>query len=232
MTTTKARKPACYAAPIRGRKKQLEWLLAHETHYDDSDRKRYLSWNVKLYSVDLGFDHLLKVYKTKHCTVQTATGTEQKIPRQYTDEKWLALAREKYDEIKDNLFEWAVEDTRRSLIEGYGYQCLWNGTEFKVEYGFIGRSGGHLVITSFGGGSFVSAISLDQDTLIDIQDNDSLTTKQVSDLYQFVVQCDHDFRRQNAEDEVEYNAAFALFENCCNDLPLDPLPQEDTGVNI
>lgn len=221
-TATKQKKPACYAAPLRSRKAQVAWLLDHKTHHG------FLSWNVKLYHVNLDFDHLLEIYKKKCLAYHGAVGQEPEIPRRFTDAKWLAEARAKHEEVKENLFEWGVEDACRNINDGDGYQELWNGKKFNVEYAFVGRSNGHLVIQKFDG------MDMDSDSLERAltDEDDPMTAEHVRDLYQFVVQCDHDFSNQNANDEVEYMAASSFFDNVCNDIELDPLPEDTVGQDI
>ncbi len=123
-------------------------------------------------------------------------------------------ARAKYAEVEKWLWDWGIEDTRRH-VDDDTYQCLWDGTELDVEYQFEGRSGGWLLMTKFNGMNLTRIDRHDFETAL----LDTLSYESLRNLYQLVVQNDHDFRPEAVIDEIEYQAAFNFFENACGDIP-------------
>jgi hypothetical protein len=149
--------------------------------------------------LNLGFNHLLEVWRNGEGQGELYTQNEE----------WLKAVRERYNETKqDTLWEWGVEDASRAFTDPdqVTFRQLWNGTELDVEYSFQGRSCGWLSIDKFEGYDFTTATPL--------ADMDWPSLRK---LYQLVIMLKHDLA--NPEKEVEYQAAFAFFENVCSDIP-------------
>jgi hypothetical protein len=127
----------------------------------------------------------------------------------------------KYKEIEDHLFEWAQEAAARGVDDDTN-RCLWKGTEMNVKYGFSGRSGGWLLMTEHNG---VKLTRMDSEDFAEYLA--SLSYAELRDLTELVLQDDHDFSRKQVEKEMEYQAAYAWIENCCNDIPR---PEKTQGV--
>lgn len=209
-SNSKIKMPAYYRAPLKSRKAIIQFL-DNERRQRSADYKRWLfTWNVKLYGLNLDFDHLLELYK------------RESNHRKLTDNDWLSQAREIHGRKLESLEHWAIEDASMSVNDSDCFKMLWSGEELDVDYQFIGRSGGHIALTRFEG----VEMSADNDPLDDMPMSD------LRKLYRLVVMLDHDFTQAKACAEVEYQAAFILFENLCDDIPLAPLASEDIGAGI
>ena len=194
--------PEYYKAPLRKREDMIRYI------FDATDQRGYdwhphpFCFNVKVYRIDLEFDHLLKLYveyEGKH--------------RGQTDPDWLKAVREKYDEVKDHLWEYGQEDAARQFLDDDGQKCLWDGTEFDVKYSFEGRSGGWLSVNKFEGYDFT-----DRDGDIEgILEEMPYRTLRI--FYKLIVQLKHDLATENVRHEVEWQAAFNFFANCCAGIP-------------
>lgn len=199
-TTKRTRTPAHYAAPLRSRKAMTDWLLAtFDQRFYDRDHW-LLCFNVKLYRLDLSFDHLLDV-AAKRGDITTHKG----------DPVWEAAARAIYKENEAHLYEWAVDDARGAF---YGpmrddtFRSLYDGTPVDTEFGFYGRSGGWLVLESFEG------YKLSGDAAEVFGDMNFATLRL---LYRFAVMLCADLTRPGLTPSarVEDAAAWALFVNLC-----------------
>jgi hypothetical protein len=195
----KIKKPDYYKSPLRSRRAIMDYILLSTSHRYYSYKTYPLCFNVKLYKLNLEFDHLLEVWRNGEGAGQLYTQNEE----------WLKAVRERYNETKQyTLREWGVEDASRSFTDEdeATFRQLWDGTELDVEYSFQGRSCGWLSIDKFEGTDFTDATPL--------ADMDWPSLRK---LYQLVVMLKHDL--ENPEKEVEYQAAFAFFENVCSDIP-------------
>jgi hypothetical protein len=203
---TKIKKPKAYNAPLRSRKAIIAFLADHHDYYRFRGTCSPIAWNVKDHGSDLEFDNLVEVYKKGHNYGQDEVWLDSP--------EYLKAAREKYDEVKDKLWEWAIERARESVMEDDAYKCLWDGTELQVTYEFGGRSGGWLLMTKFEGEDLSS---IPQEHVA--HDLGGMPYKTLVKLYKLVVQNDHDFRSEAVTSIIEENAAFDLFENVCADVP-------------
>lgn len=172
-------------------------------------------FNVKIYRVNFDFDHLLNIYRTRFLQDPEFTKSPE----------WLAQAKEKYEEVKDGLFEPAIEVARAYFVGFEGQedlradQCLWDGTPVEATFSFEGRSGGWLSINSFEGIDFT-----DDDIYPDGEHpvRDMLMRQSfrwLRKFYKFVAMLSHDLSGNKVEDEVEFQAAIGFFENACGDIP-------------
>jgi hypothetical protein len=203
---SKIKRPACYAAPLRSRKAIVAFLTEHTSYYRNLSTCSPLAWNVKDYRSDLSFDNLTKVWRE--------SGEYGPDEVWLDSEDYLKAAREKYDEVKDDLWGWAIESARDHAKEDCGNRTLWDGTELQVEYGFYGRSGGWLLMTRFEGWNLTRYDRGDFEELLE-----DMPYGELRSLYQLVVQCDHDFRPEAVTAEIEHCAAFGFFVNICGDIP-------------
>jgi len=194
--------PDYYRAPLRRRRGIASFLLSsYRQHTSQDYGMLLLTWDVKLYGLNLDFEHLLEVHRQDY------------NPDDY-GEAWLAAARDLYESQDLNrLEEHAAEDARRHVNEDDTYKQLWDGTPLDVEYDFIGRSGGHIALTKFDGAELFTRGRpgglLATATIGDLD----LPFEDLRRLYRLVVMLDHDFTRGAARAEVEHQAAFLFFEN-------------------
>ena len=200
MMKTKFKTPAGYVAPLRSRKDILAYLsnspVTDRRHYDG--RTYLYCFNVKVYHTDLSFDHLLSLaVKAGEVSRETAA-----------DSVWLENAHQEYaDTGEQTLWDWAIENCQRSVLEDDTHKMLWDGDKtLGVEWEFGGRSSGWLCLAKFEG----MKLSYPED----LQDLDFPTLNR---LYHFIVQCGHDFRSEAIQAEVEWQAALDLFCNVCAD---------------
>lgn len=200
-------RPVCYAAPLTDQEHIIGFLIDHDSYYRGYHDSCPLAWNVKVYNLDLSPDHLIDVFKESgEC------GPEN----QWIDfPEWREPAFAKHAEIGESqLCEWAIGDARESVTGTDCYRCLWKGDYLDAEYGFYGRSGGWLCLTRFEG------TRLNRMDRTDFRDYlESLTDATLRNLYELVVQNDHNFLREAVKAEIELMAAFTWIENLCGDIP-------------
>lgn len=201
---SKSKRPDYYAAPLRSRKAIIAFLIEHPDYHRSMSTCSPLAWNVKLYGIDLSYDNLVKKYKESGYA-----GPWIDFP------EFTTAAKAKYDEHEKHLWEWGVEDASRGVNENDSNKTLWSGTELDVEYVFAGRSGGWLLMHKFEGKDF-TRFSYREEFEEYLSE---LPFRDLRNLYQLVVQNDHDFAREQVVAEVEYLTAFTFFENVCNDIP-------------
>lgn len=189
--------PSYYRAPLTKRAAIIAWLLARP-----NSRPSYglFTFNVKIYNVDLSFDNLAK--------------QDVGVPDQSA--RYLAECRKRHNE--NELYDMAIEDMRDSINDTDSYRMLWDGEANQIaEWTFDGRSGGWLVLKSFDDKDLEN-LARDYD-LADILEDASYVW--LRRLYRFLVQCDHDFRREALVCELVYQAAFNFFHNVCSDVLTD-----------
>jgi len=194
-------KPEAYKMKTRSRKGMIEAII------DMTERRSYhnsylLCFNVKCHDADLDLSNLLA--KWREC--------EGNQP--YTHNlTWLRAVKERYDQVKDQLFGWGIEDARMQFDEGNMFHTLYDGTELSVEYAFVGRSGGWLAITRFEEHPFNLKGTNLEETLAEMEYN------QLKELYQLILIIKDTTKRSKIKEEVEYQAAFNFFANACADIP-------------
>ena len=194
------RKPDYYKTPLRTRRAITDFIVANteQRHYDTP---HLICFNVKAYHVDLDFNHLLALF----CR-------EEGDPLFAHDDQWRKAAKEVYQEVSNDLWDFALEDARSVFDDTDCYNHLWDGTPVNVAYSFEGRSGGWLSLNRFDGVSFTEEHDLA--ILLNCQ-----SYRWLRRLYQLIVMLVHDLRSEAVESEIEHHAAFNLFENCCADIP-------------
>ena len=194
--------PSYYVAPLRSRAEIVAFLKQAA-----NERPQYgiVAINVKLYHVDLSFDHLLAMARKEGFGyVSTAS------PR------YVAACRLVHEEIGEStLCDYAIEGARDGAIDDDGYRLIWNEDKIIADWAFDGRSSGWLVLQSFEGINMVTGNGYGDAIL------DDLDFRTLRRLYRFIVQSRHDFRREAVRESVEYAAAFMLFENLCHTVEID-----------
>lgn len=211
--------PKCpYTFPHKSRKAKVDYLTDIGGYYSREGRFP-LEFTVAAHA-DLDFDTLWKLVMQERGQ-DFPEGSRQRALFEFA-------ARKAYDSCKENLWEWAIEDAQRGLFEGDTYTMLWDGTKVDVKLGLHGRGGKHLCIESF---ESVSLRGLSPEELgerLMLQESPdgnesvsdlprtkwgwkwSIDGKFVDLLYRYVRQCEIDFTSDNAEKEVEYQAAYHL----------------------
>lgn len=205
------KKPQYYNVPLRSRAAIVKWIIDHteQRHYDGHPHP--FCFNVKCYHVDFELEHLLQLYREYE---GNAKG--------FDDPDWQAAIKERYAEVSDNLWEYAVEDCRRNFVGGDdgqpdndGWNMLWDGTPVNTQFSFEGRSGGWLSLNRFQSFDFTERHSDIEDILVY-----DMPYQTLRHLYQFIVMLVHDVSRANVKKELEHQAAFNFFANCCADIPV------------
>lgn len=200
------KKPDAYKTPLRKRVDIIAWIVAN-THQRSYDRESCpFCFNVKVPSVNLDFDYLLKIYR------EQMDGNEA--------DEWLPEAHERWERHKENdLWDWALEDCRSVFDNTDCYNHLWDGTPLDVAYSFRGRSGGWLSLDRFQGHTFASRDSDYPDDLA------VMSYKELRQLYSLIAMLKYDLRQDAIGKEMEYKAAWVLFVNVCSDLTDKKYPQ-------
>lgn len=208
-----------YTYPLKSRKAQVDYLTDIGGYY--SRHGTYpLEFNVAAYA-DLDFDTLWPLM-LEECSLEFPEGTSKRSLLEY-------CARKAYADCSAYLWEWAVEDAQRGVLETDAYSMLWDGAALDVKLGFHGRGGKHLCIEEFEG---IRLEGLNPETLgellmtqngpgaEDVLDAPRLKkgfewqipTARVNLLYRYVRQCEIDFTYTKAEQEVEHQAAYHLLQ--------------------
>lgn len=216
----KHKRPAGYVAPLKSRKDIIAFLLDHEDYQRSHNTSSPLAWNVKCYNADFSAEHLIEVYRT-------SGEYNTKEDRWLDYPEWRTPALAVYEEHKDNLWEWAVEQSCQQVTDGDTNRCLWKGDMLDVKYGFSGNSGGWLVMTRFEG---TDMTRMDEDDFRDYLTE--LDYKTLRNLYELVVQNDHDFRREAVRQELEFQAAWAWIVNLCADVPQPDKTQTELPLGV
>lgn len=220
--------PAGYRTPLRSRRDiaaYLDGVGGYDSTYGREGRS-YFAFNVKCGGADLGFEHLLAVYRDGGYYGDGETWLD--------NPEWLVQARPKYAEVEKYLFDWGVEAAAQQITESDGYTQLYDGTAVDVAYTWMGRSGGYVGIGDFEGFDFAkntdradwravfrgnphrpgSAAAYDWGHSYPAMDYATLRR-----LYALVVMLAHDLTPARAAAEVEHQAAFQFVEHACADIP-------------
>lgn len=209
--TAKYRVPDCYKTPLRSRKAIAAYLDSIGgycgTYYSEGS---YFAFNVKCYRVDLDFDHLLDVFRE--------SGDYGPDERWLDDPVWLDRARERYAEIGDSLFQWALDDVRAAVFDSDCWTFAFSGDKLDVSYLWLGRSGGYLGIESFEGFDFSdSAMSREAwretfEGAVGYDGRPRMSYATLRRLYGLIVMLEHDWTPAKASAEVERTAAWILVD--------------------
>lgn len=192
-------KPDYYRTPLRSREAIVEWIIQNTKQRMYDHRPHPFCFNVKCYRVNLDFEHLLGIYRNM----------EGDPPFTHFAE-WLEPVKARYEEVKDDLFTWGVEDARRLFTDSDGFNSLWDGTNVKAEYSFEGRNGGWLSLNNFDGEDFTTRDGGYDDLRECLNGQDYAWLRR---LYQLIVMLKHAVSK--AQEEVETQAAFNFFANAC-----------------
>lgn len=202
--------PEAYSTPLTNRADIAKYLMDRRSRSYRDHGHLLFTFNVKVYSPDLDFDHLLDLH------TQSGYGEGH-----VTDAYWVEEARQRHAETdQDHLLQWALENAGQLVTDSDCYTHLYDGTPVEVELAFVGRSGGWIAVTEFEGIRLTGPEHLrgvfegdDEDGTPTMSDNT------LHRLYAFVRMLEHDLTPDKATSEVEYQAAFAFFCNVCGDIP-------------
>ena len=195
------KKPDAYLTPLRKRADIIEQVLSLTNQRSYDYRNHPFCFNVKVYRSDFSFENLLDVYRKSNDD-----------PFYTHDPDWLKAAREEYDGVSHDKIWTAAQESACDLVtDSDSYNHLYNGTKVDVAYSFEGRSGGWLSLHKFEGYDFTEGDI--RDTLTEMPYNT------LRKLYSLITMLAHDWRREAVENEIEFQAAFYVFENVCSDVP-------------
>lgn len=202
--------PDAYTTPLKSRADIASYLLNRRGRYYRDYGHLLFVFNVKVYDPNLDFDHLLDLY------CNSGYG-EDKI----NDPAWSEDARQRHAETdQDDLFQWAIEDASRLVLESDCFTHLHDGTPVEAEYAFVGRSGGWIALTEFEGIKMTDPEALRQ--VFEGKDEEgepTMSYQSLRRLYALVRLLEHDLTPDKAQAETEHQAAFNYFSNLCADIP-------------
>jgi hypothetical protein len=209
-----------YTFPHKSRAEKVKYICGIGGYHGDWGRQRWpIEFNIAADRCNMDLEHLSRL-------------VEEDNPSP-TDPTALLLRQEAlhnaYEEHKEHLWDWGLEDAQRSLHEADTYKMLWDGVKnLDVEFEQQGRGGKHLVITRFEGvklegytdEELAKALMLQLDGSGngrgDFDDEPRLrkgyewsySNEWIDKFYRYVRQCEIDFTPEKASREVEYQAAF------------------------
>lgn len=215
----KNKRPSYYAAPLKSRKQIIEFLLAHEHYHRDQWSSSPLAWNVKCYNVDFSAEHLIEFYRK--------SGEYGPDERWLDYPEWREPALEAYKEIESSLWEWAQESAARGVTDDDMYRCLWKGTTLDAKYEFHGRMGGWLLMVRFQGTKLIGMQDYEFEYYLE-----NLEFNTLRNLYELVVQNDHDFRKEAVREALEWGAAEAWIDNVCASIPKPDKTQAELPLEV
>lgn len=193
-----------YTYPHRSREAMIDYILSNGGYHRVGERWP-LAYNVKAYGVDLDFDHLWTKYAKDY------------LPRSYgrvVIDGCREIAERDYENCKDNLFDWALEDARSNVTNCDTYRMLWDAKDVvpKTEFGFCGRSGGYICVMRF---DWTEFRGWSQERFEEwLREPESNSMKDIRLLYKMCRQWEVDWTSKKASEEVEHQAAFRLFTDC------------------
>lgn len=217
------KRPSKYALPLKSRK-DIEAFLSEEggrwtSRSWQGDGNFLFCFNVKLRSLDLSFDALVKTMQGFEVTaaIDSKKFTFETKTNRYFNTDFLAAARQRYVEKfgSEDMGEtggggeWysEVEYQARQSFQDQDY-FLFSGKQVEVEFGFMGRSSGWLVLQRFEG------IPMDGPEAVIGMEYRSLVR-----LYELVVMLGADYHNgRGAKEAVQLEAAQQFFHLVCSDL--------------
>jgi len=207
-----------YTYPHRSRAAKAAYI-AGIGGYSVREGRCPIEFNVGTYYVDLDFESLWAAIK-------------KEFPLVPEDERLLREACSKvYEEVKDHLYEWALDDARRNIDEKEcdTYYMLWDGRRVDASWELHGRNGKHLVLVGFEGVKLLGLTEEELEFMLNDQQDDYgnspdtpspklrpgyewvVPTEQLDLLYRYIRQCEIDFTPQKASQEVSYSAQWILY---------------------
>ncbi|MCD0159680.1 hypothetical protein IHN63_00005 [Deinococcus sp. 6YEL10] len=198
--TAKTRSP--YRFPARSRADMVTAIMLHSDRHDR--HFCLMSFNVKTYGARMDFETLARTYQQANGPL---TPAQLRAARIVHEQQETEATRTGY-----GLHYHAVEDTRTGLTDGDAYAMDPNGTPRPTVWEFHGRSGGYAVPVQVDGMN-LTRWSYEEDARADLMDPDVWNFEDVRALYRLAVVWGHDLTPTNAAREVEYQAAYLLFEN-------------------
>lgn len=203
--------PEYYRAPLKSREQITAWLLSRA---QENRRPAYgvFCYDVKLHNLNVCFEHAWKT--AKDAGILPCESTRYK-------EECRAL----WDSKRETAFEVGTQDACERVLSDDTNRILWDGSAAIAEWEFNGRSGGWLCLKEFGG---VNLSGMDRHEFETFLEPDGASYSWLRNLYRFLVQCDHDFRRP--ESEVEYLAASWFFCNAVDGIKTDAQLQAEQAA--
>lgn len=223
-----------YTYPLRSRAAKANYICGIGGY---SGRHEHWPVEFSVYAghADLDFDTLWK-----RCREQGEFPFDWDAITPAEGKAYYDLSKELYEQHKDHLWAWAVEDAARNLHEDDFYRTLWAGPEISVKFCQMGRGGKHLVLEEFEGhtlsgqtpedlyiemmsqydenaaGSYLYSADSERDTLKKGWVWTYWTEKDITLLYKYVRQCEVDFSSERIKEAVESAATSVLFSNIVN----------------
>lgn len=226
MSSERIKNPYTYPHLKQGRGAMVDYIVANGGYSRNRDITCPIEFNVAADYADFEFDHLWEKFKD-NLEFVPAFKTPEDMALYYR------VALREYEDNKEYLFDWGIEEARRSVKDDDTYSMLWDGTMLKVQWEFHGSCGKHLCLVEYEGEDF-SSISSEElgEALLRQTHPDGIETSafdtlrrgfewdwnydSVVRLYKFVRQCAQDFTPRKASEEVEYQGAWQFFNNVVN----------------
>lgn len=194
----------------KSRKAMVEFICGIGGYSDRYDRYA-IEFSVKAHYADTDVDNLWHVARDD-CDFGIA---DMPPAKQVMAEH---LFREQYAENADNVWQWGVEEAR----EGWeGSDCPyenWTGVRVEWSWSFLGRQGGHLVMTACEGIDLQRSDDDLRDLLLEKEDGRYvMADDEIAKLFIICVQNSVELTPREVSKEVEYRAAWRLWTSFCED---------------
>lgn len=198
-----------YTFPHRSKAAMIDYICGIGGYHSSRHDCYPLSFNVKAYSCNFDFDH---IWKRAAVDINMDVGPSDSVKNDPAQLKaYQDLARELHKKHEEHLWGWGQEDTWRGVKEDDTHRCLWSGESYTVEYGLVGRSGGHLVVEHWNGFTFRGMSP--EDLRERLEDKGDSLHADLRFLYKCCRHWEHDFTCAKASAEVEYQGIWNFFAN-------------------
>lgn len=198
----------------RSRKAMVNFICGIGGYQSHGERSA-IEFNVKAYGADLDADNLWKLLVSGKMDV----GPDPKLPPEHLAQA-KALFWRVYDEHRDHLWEWAIEEAYDGWKDSDTPFETFASHRIDWDHSMAGRSGGHLIMTECEGIDLRCSEDDLEEKLMEKEPPSGayvLPHWKVRALFIICVQNSVDLTPQKASEEVEYRAAWRLWVSFCED---------------
>jgi len=175
--------------------------------YRNRDVCSAIEFNIKVYSCDLGVEHLWEMLTSGKMDV----GPDKSLPPEHMARAKALFWRE-HAEHENYLWEWGSEEAYEGWKDSDTPFETFAGERVDWKWEVHGRSAGHLCMTRWNG---LSLECSDDELRERLEEPDNIPHRDVRDLFIICVQNTVDLTSKRICEEVEYRTAWRLWVSFC-----------------